>query len=90
MHSQRNNPGPPATQQRHRTPLDGSSSHAPVRAAPADDSLTPGVRQRAPTCCTVVLSSELIDGGSFDDSCMRINEMLMLAKVDKFEPERLA
>jgi hypothetical protein len=37
-----------------------------------------------------VLSSELIDGGSFDESCRRINEMLMLAKVDKFEPERLA
>jgi hypothetical protein len=65
MHSRRNSPGPPATQQRH-------------------------VRQRPPTCCAVVLGSELIDGGSFDELCRRINEMLMLATVDEFEPERLA
>jgi hypothetical protein len=37
-----------------------------------------------------VLGRELIDGGSFDESCRRINEMLMLAKGDEFEPERLA
>jgi hypothetical protein len=37
-----------------------------------------------------VLGSELIDGGSFDESCRRINEMLMLEKVDEFEPEILA
>jgi hypothetical protein len=37
-----------------------------------------------------VLGSELIYGGSFVESCRRINEMLMLAKGDEFEPERLA
>jgi hypothetical protein len=37
-----------------------------------------------------VLGSELIDGGSFDELRRRINEMLMLATVDEFEPERLA
>ncbi|MDT5258927.1 MAG: hypothetical protein QOD10_4007, partial [Mycobacterium sp.] len=37
-----------------------------------------------------VLGSELIYGGSFDESCRRINEMLTLAKGDEFEPARLA
>jgi hypothetical protein len=33
------------------------------------------------------LDSELIDGGSFDELCRRINEMLMLEKLDEFGPE---
>jgi len=37
-----------------------------------------------------VLSSELIDGGSFDESWQAHQRTLMQAKVDGLNPERLA
>ena len=78
------------------TPISSPTSaecvnHVKSRSAVAP--ICPRCVERSTTAAYLLrraLGSELIYGGSFDESCRRINEMLMLAKVDKFEPERLA